>query len=552
MSWFSLDVTRRSFLQAAAAGLVAPSLTFARARERLYNGIELASPWPPRRLSLSTTAQRPPYENDRPDVIDIDIGRQLFVDDFLIDRSSLYREFHQTSFHPNSPVLHPERQWEIDDPFAKTTSQPPSPCAMVFSDGVFYDPDHREYRMWYMAGYQQHTALAVSSDGLTWHRPRFNVIPGTNIVTRHKRDSSTVWLDLDATDRSRRYRMASYDLGVKALQLFHSADGIHWTHSGASGQCGDRSTIFRNPFRDRWVFSLRADEPNSLVRYRRYFETDRLDRASWRDGEPVAWSAADTEDIQRRDLQTAPQIYNLDAVAYESVILGLFGIYRGEKPDREKPNDICVAFSRDGFHWSRLSRSAFIPVSERQGDWNWSNVQSAGGCCLIAGDELRFYVSGRAGIPGTSLPGVCSTGLAVLRRDGFASVSDQWPVGVPRALPKTDGLVTRPVTFSGRHVFVNASGAGSLRVELLDREGRVIEPFSAGNCNPVTGTATKTMVTWKSAPSLESLANKPVRFRFVPSQMRLYSFWVSPSPSGFSRGYLAGGGPGIRRSADLE
>ena len=34
-------------------------------------------------------------------------------------------------------------------------------------------------------------------------------------------------------------------------------------------------------------------------------------------------------------------------------------------------------------------RTPFVPCSERRGDWNWGNVQSAGGVCLVVeGDEL--------------------------------------------------------------------------------------------------------------------------------------------------------------------
>jgi len=91
----------------------------------------------------------------------------------------------------------------------------------------------------------------------------------------------------------------------------------------------------------------------------------------------------------RRDYGTRPQLYNLDAVAYESVMLGLFSMWRGERPDREKPNDVCVGFSRDGWNWTRPDRRAFIPVSETYGDWNYSNVQSVGGGCLVMGDELQ-------------------------------------------------------------------------------------------------------------------------------------------------------------------
>jgi hypothetical protein len=40
-------------------------------------------------------------------------------------------------------------------------------------------------------------------------------------------------------------------------------------------------------------------------------------------------------------------------------------------------------------------------------------VQSAGGCCLVVGDRLYFYVSGRAGVKGSPTSGVSTTGLAV-------------------------------------------------------------------------------------------------------------------------------------------
>ena len=266
----------------------------------------------------------------------------------------------------------------------------------------------------------------------------------------------------------------------------------------------------------------------------------------------MAWVAGDTLDVKRVDLQTPPQIYNVDAVAYESVMLGLFAMYRGERGDREKPNDLCVAFSRDGFHWSRESRDPFIPVSERTGDWNWSNVQSAGGCCLIVGDQLYFYVSGRQGHPGTDLPGICSTGLATLRRDGFASVTDRWPASAPRVASLHPGsLTTRPVTFSGQHLFVNADIEGELRIEVLDAGGRVLDGYSLDQAVPVTGSGTKLPVRWKSRASLKELAGEVVRFRFTLSRARLYAFWVSPTASGHSRGYVAAGGPGFSRRDDV-
>src|SRR3954463_6159148 len=195
------------------------------------------------------------------------------------------------------------------------------------------------------------------------------------------------------------------------------------------------------------------------------------------------WCGSDTLDPPRADYKVTPELYNLDGVAYESVLLGLFTIWRGQFPERPKPNEVCVGYSRDGWHWSRPDRRGFLPVSEKKGDWNWGNVQSAGGCCLVVGDELYFYCSGRGDGNVTS--------LAVLRRDGFASMD---------AGEQEGALTTRPVRFGGKHLFVNVEAPkGELGAEVLDERGKVVEPFSAANCTPVRGDTTRQRLTWKGA-----------------------------------------------------
>jgi len=504
--------------------------------EPLYNGIELPPVWPPRDVALTgDPLPIPPYLADPPDVIPIDVGRQLFVDDFLIARTTLSRTFHAAQFHPASPVLRPERSWEVEG----------GPTAMVFSDGVWHDPNDRLFKMWYMGGYGRSTCYATSRDGIHWEKPDLDVQPGTNIVHIGRRDSGTVWLDHEEKDPQRRYKMFLYDLSG-GLAIYFSADGIHWGNAVAhTGPTGDRTTVCYNPFRQVWVYSLREYFPplKGVGRCRRYWEhADALAGATWRAGEPPLWVGADRLDPRRADLNTAPELYNLDAAAYESVLLGLFSIWRGQPSDRPKPNEVCIGFSRDGFHWSRPDRRAFIPVSENYGDWNWGNVQSAGGCCLVVGDQLYFYVSGRAGVRGSSTSGVSSTGLAVLRRDGFASVDGGDAAGT---------LTTRRVRFSGRYLFVNADvDGGELRVEVLDEHGRVISPFTRANCIAIRADATLQAMRWKGADDLSRLAGQPVNFRFRLKNGSLYSFWVSPDESGASHGYVAAGGPGFTGPTD--
>jgi hypothetical protein len=550
------QISRRDFLTACASPL-ALSMLGGRAGlyadagsggETLYNGIRLASPWPPNRPAFSGSPVAPPYLNDRPSVVPIDVGRQLFVDDFLIEETSLTRVFHAADYHPACPILTPRMRWEQYDEYAERTRTRSNPAAMPFSDGVFYDPEDRLFKMWYMGGYSQNTCYATSHDGIAWDRPTLDVVPNTNIVSTGHRDSSTVWLDLAEPDRARRYKMSRWH--DHYLELWASADGIHWRAMGRSGYAGDRTTFFYNPFRRVWVYSLRDEVSGGQGRYRRYWETpDLFANVQWTRGQPVRWVTADSADPRRPEFDVPVEIYNLDCVAYESVLLGLFTMFRGERTEREKPNDVCIGFSRDGFHWDRANRRAFLPVSEHVGAWNWANVQSAGGCCLIVGDRLHFYVSGRQGVPGTNYPGVCSTGLATLRRDGFASMERDASKGrIERVgTPVPPGsLTTRPITFSGEYLFVNANVAGAeLKVDVLDREGQLIQPYSAAACVPLREDSTRARISWAQASDLRALKHQPVRFRFHLSGGGLYAFWVSASPSGASRGYVAAGGPGF-------
>ena len=546
-------VDRRTFLRTAGAGALGRAwpVHAGTAPEILYNGIRLTTPWPPARRGFQAEPVPAPYLVDRPDVVPIDIGRQLFVDDFLIEETSLERVFHHAEYHPANPILRPTTPWEKYDEYAERTKTRSNPAAMPFSDGVFYDPQDRLFKMWYMGGYSQNTCIALSHDGIAWEKPTLDVVAGTNITMALHRDSATVWIDLNERDRSRRYKMAAYY--DHYLLIYASPDGIHWRTLRRSGPAGDRTTFFYNPFRKVWVFSIRDEGP--IGRFRRYHEAADFERgAGWTKDEPTPWVAADVQDPRRPEFNVPTELYNLDCVAYESVLLGLFTIFRGERTEREKPNDVCVGFSRDGFHWDRPDRRAFLPVSEHVGDWNWANVQSAGGCCLTVGDRLYFYVSGRHGVPGSNDPGVCSTGLATLRRDGFASMDHPMSASGVQRLEPSPGpgtLITRPVTFTGRHLFVNLdSPDGELRVEVLDREGRVIPDYAVARTIPVHGDSTRARVTWTGGANLAAVAGQAVRFRFHLTHGRLFAFWVSPSPDGASHGYVAAGGPGFTGTAD--
>jgi len=666
---------------------VVPAVLPPRQGEPLYNGIVLPEVWPPKGGYKAGEPMPVPYLSNPPPVIDISNGRQLFVDDFLIEQTTLKRVWHSAVLHSNNPVLRPDQAWE----------QSGGAMAMPFSDGVWLDPwcpltppalkpeeihdvagfverlrnpgtnalgqflsarlspdaraklaafkpvdlaglqamqkllatelngvingplIHTEERFgelnrarrlqdrtlqllalrpaegdllqrlnrWlledafprelfrmqpvftchYMAGYGRGTALAISTNGRDWEKPKFDVQPGTGLVQTDPRDSSTVWLDQESPDPKQRYKMwrSHSENGKFGLSLHFSADGVHWgPRVLRTGSAGDRTTVFYNPFRKVWVYSLRHGwgEP----RARRYWEVkDLLAGPHWKEIiEPPMWVGSDRLDPLRADLQVTPQLYNLDAVAYESLMVGLFTIWRGDKnlPEgRPKPNSVWLGFSRDGYHWDRPNRRPLIDVSERKGDWNWGNVQSVAGGFLVAGRNLNFYFSGRAGAAGKR-DGGGAMGLATLRRDGFASMD---------AGPEGGVLTTRPLRFNGRFMFVNLktnTPGGELRIEILHADGRPItvtkndtkqqlQPFTTNLFNPLAADQTLMGVSWQPpAPGqpgmqdLSLLAGRTVRLRFHLRNASLYSFWVGPGQLGRSLGHAAAGGPNFTAPTD--
>ena len=202
---WNLPVTRRELIGSglSAALLCSSAVKEAlasdiREGETLYNGIQLPPEWPPRATAPTFEPMSVPYLTAPPAVIPIDVGRQLFVDDFLIEETTLRRTFHQAEYHPACPILRPDRHWE------KAVG---NPTAMVFSDGVRYDPEEKLFKMWYMGGYNTSTCYATSRDGITWEKPSLDVRPGTNIVEPGRRDSCTAWLDLQEPDPKRRYKL---------------------------------------------------------------------------------------------------------------------------------------------------------------------------------------------------------------------------------------------------------------------------------------------------------------------------------------------------------
>lgn len=528
--------------------------------QTLHNGIILPEQWPPRYPEPTVRSEMPvPYLNDKPNVISINVGRQLFVDNFLISETTLSPIYHTPHYYEGNPVLEPDKDWE------KTFEG--APYAAPFSDGIWYDEKEGKFKMWYLAGAGSihkernmafYTCYAESADGKIWKKHNRDVVVGTNIVDTCDRDASTVWLDKLENDPSKRWKFFNIERfkdNKWQVVLKYSADGIHWSKGVAqSGDLGDRTTAFYNPFTRKWVLSMRGgtavsrrsrfymehEDPEMLVSLAHWTRKDADDKHI------VYWFSPDNKELRHEKYpEVEPGIYNFDAIAYESVILGFYTAWSGPenkdcaKHKIQKRNVVSLGYSRDGFHFSRPTHQPFINVNETDGAWNWGNMQSVNGTPLIIGDSLYFYASGRR-LNDIMWDSYTSTGLATLRRDGFVSMHADKEEGF---------LLTEKLSFDGNYLFVNAdvnTRKAALAVEVLDEKGVPVPGYTKKDCIVLKNVdTTKAMITWKGHNDLNALHGKNIRLKFYLTNGDLYAFWISPWDSGESRGYTAGGGPGL-------
>ncbi len=557
--------------------------------ETLYNGIVLpdSNGFPP---DVNTTEANyanatqyainnhlpqpfPDWLSTRPSVIPINIGRQFFIPltsgspgpnnpdstnrEFLVDSmSNITRTYHNGTYHDTAHgLLDPN----VD------------PC-LTFSDGVWFDPSRGKYylftHMQYTSGSPYFYAIGryVSDDAVNWTRDcnsctitiQDSFLNEVNADIMGS-DSDTVWLDQDEQNPAKRWKAFFCWKNVNSGVAGTSSDSNHFEPCLDLGNiCNqDRTTIFMNSFRRKGVWSIRGGCAGA-DRMRLYVERDpnvfcTPAEGGWPGSQPY-WVGSDVLDPNSIWVTFLPTLYNLDCTPYESMMLGMFSVTMLDKDNgvyenrEDKINQVYLGFSYDGWYFHRPvdangKHMELCPVVPAPGNvcdpnnrnWAGANVQSVAGSPLIVGpsdnEQLYFYASGR----GLDYSTHFCLGMRYMRRDGFCSMD----------AGSTEGTVlTHPVTFNGKYMFVNAAmSGGSLKVEAIDpNSGSPISPFTKANCNAVAVDKTSVQVSWSGASDLSALSNTKVQFKFYITNGSLYSFWVTQSSSGASYGYVGGGG----------
>ena len=180
-------------------------------------------------------------------------------------------------------------------------------------------------------------------------------------------------------------------------------------------------------------------------------------------------------------------------------------------------SDTLLMTSRDGVNFRRADEAFLPPGIQRPGAWAYGCGYVSLGLPETASDlpgapaELSIYAAENLWV------GPVHLRRYTLRLDGFMSAH----------APLAGGeLVTKPLIFAGARLALNfaTSAAGSIRVELLDAEGRPIEGFTLADCDEVFGDEVQRAVTWNEGADVSALAGTPVRLRFTMRDADLYSF----------------------------
>jgi hypothetical protein len=178
-------------------------------------------------------------------------------------------------------------------------------------------------------------------------------------------------------------------------------------------------------------------------------------------------------------------------------------------------SDAVFMSSRDGIHWDRPFREAWVRPGLDKQNWTDRSNMPAWGIIETADGEFSMYLSEHYRWPDNRLRRM------TVRKHGFASIGAGAAGGE---------ILTKPIVVRGKHLVLNyaTSAAGSVQVEVQDAETpHPIPGFALSDMPPLFGDEIAAPIAWKSDADLSSLIGKPVRFRFVLTDADIFSLQIT-------------------------
>lgn len=474
-------------------------------------------------------------------------GKQLFIDDYLVgELRGATKVLHQPVKHPKNPLILRDRK---------------SDGISVGYGAVVYDPADRLFKLWYNAtvvpegvAYRDHqrhqsrTCYATSPDGIAWTKPVTDRQTGANYIRFEPPEpwagGAGVMIDPRVKDPERRFKMLyvakpTGQASSLSTRVAYSKDGIVWKQEPTNPVI---------PFSDTQVAPYWDASIGRFVAYLRFGPPNIRNISRIESEDFIHWSPKVTVvKPSKLDGPSSTCFYGMPAVPYEGIFIGLLNTYHGETIQPIPPDklwmdrlDVQLVFSRDGVTWQRVlregaistaglqrdrdwkqavERAVFLPNGQFKKEWDWGTIYPHHPP-LVVGDEIRFYYTGVAARHWDSYHNdrtdTSAIGLATLRLDGFVSVEAGNQEGT---------LTTKPLVFIGDALQINANAqGGSIAVEALDPQGKVIEGFARSDVELLTADKVRHLVKWKAGTDCHLLQARPVRLKFYLKNARLYSF----------------------------
>jgi hypothetical protein len=475
-------------------------------------------------ILLSTSAQEPLQLGDR---------LELFVDDYLISELRGVR-LQPGRLRDEGAVLRFDRPWE--GPFAGYST-------------VIHDDER--YLLFYRglprAGADgtalECTCVALSSDGLTWERPKLSLYEmdghDTNNVVLAQAAPVThnfsPFLDTRPGVPAEQRFKGLGGTGKSGLIAHTSPDGLRWSRLQdepvfTEGVFDSQNVSFWSEHEGCYLCYFRTWSGGDYSGFRTVSRTTSEDFLSWTTPESMTFGDTPPEHLytnQTHPYFRAPHLYVGVAARFmpgRQVLSESDALRLGVDPGYFRDcSDAVLLTSRGGTRYDRAFMEAFLRPGIGLENWVSRSNYPALNIVRTGPTEMSLYVNQNYAQPTAELRRYS------MRLDGLGSVHADRAGGE---------LVTHPVVFTGVALTLNlaTSAAGEVRVELQDAGGTPLPGFGLGECIPLIGNDLERVVTWRrpdgSTADLSSVAGTAVRLRFALVDADLYSLRFATSESG--------------------
>jgi hypothetical protein len=451
-----------------------------------------------------------------PAVVDIGDRRELFVDDFLIDRLDGTR----LALHaprPAEKVLTLKRPWEG-----------------IYSGYFTVIKDGEGYLIYYRGMPEakhtfdvEVTCVAQSDDGIHWTKPNLGLfeVRGSRqnnvILARHRAcHNFSPLLDTNPAAPPAEKFKALGGTGKPGLVALTSPDGIHWKDI-------QKEPVITEGAFDSQNVAFWSDSEQCYVCYFRIFKDGKRwvsrctskDFRNWTEPVEMGLDGKPREHLytnQTAPYVRAPHIYIGTPTRFfpGRRVLSDEVLKEIDTPTDWKYHndcaDIVFTSARGGSDFKRTFLEAFIRPGRDPRNWTSRASYAALGIHLSGPDELSLWVQHNCGYSTSHIR------RYTMRVDGFVSVQAPYAGG---------RMVTKPFAFKGGKLTINyaSSAGGGLRVEIQDASGQPIKGFAETDCPEIIGDQIARTVSWKGGSDVSSLAGKPIRLRFAMRDADLFS-----------------------------